>query len=57
VVASPQIVPKPREKNRGRMLAPRRWLFGVQQRLAGTHPESLGIPANQLVELGVEVPL
>jgi KUP system potassium uptake protein len=51
VIAAPQIVPA---DGHG-MSGPRRWLFGVMQRLAGTLPREVHIPADRLVQLGVEV--
>ncbi len=53
VVARPQIV----AGEKPRMYAARRWLFDVMQKLAGTLPKDMGIPADRLVELGVEVRL
>ena len=53
VIARPQIV----AGERPRMYAARRWLFDVMQKLAATLPKDMGIPADRLVELGVEVKL
>ncbi len=53
VVARPQIV----VGERPRMFAVRRWAFDVMQKLSGTLPKDMGIPADRLVELGVEVKL
>jgi KUP system potassium uptake protein len=53
VIASPKIVGA---EERG-FSALRRWLFDVMMRLAGTLPRDLHIPANQLIEVGVEVRL
>ncbi len=39
------------------MYASRRWLFDELPKLAGTLPKDIGIPADRLVELGVEVKL
>jgi len=51
VVAAPQLV----AADQRRMSAPRRWLFDVMQRLAGTLPRDVHIPIDRLVQLGVEV--
>ncbi|GAC1659301.1 MAG: potassium transporter Kup [Candidatus Elarobacter sp.] len=51
VVAAPQVI----AADGHRMSVPRRWLFDVMQRLAGTLPKDLHIPADRLVQLGVEV--
>ena len=51
VVAAPRLIPAERRP----MPAPRRWLFDVMQRLSGTLPDDLEIPADRLVQLGVEV--
>lgn len=53
VVAAPQAI----AAEVHRMSAPRRWLFDVMQRLSGTLPKDLEIPADRLVQLGVEVRL
>jgi KUP system potassium uptake protein len=51
VTAAPQVV---RASGRG-MFGARRWLFGVMLALSRSLPKDLAIPANRLVQLGVEV--
>jgi KUP system potassium uptake protein len=53
VVAAPRVIAAERHP----MPAARRWLFDVMQRLSGTLPDDLEIPADRLVQLGVEVPI
>jgi KUP system potassium uptake protein len=52
-VADPQIVPK----KRGRWRAWRRNLFVYMKRNANPITSSLGIPADELAKLGIEVPM
>jgi KUP system potassium uptake protein len=51
VIAAPQVIAA---DGHGMSIA-RRWLFDVMQRLAGTLPRDVHIPADRLVQLGIEV--
>ena len=53
VTAKPIIV----KAGSGHVRGTRRWFFDVMQRLVGTLPEHLAVPPNQLVEIGIDVPL
>ena len=53
VVAAPQIT-----QRKGRhMPPPQRWLFDVMLKLSGTLSKDMNIPSEQLVQLGVDVPV
>ncbi len=53
IVAAPRIV-----QRRGRHMTPaRRWLFDVMLKLSGTLAKDMHIPSDQLVALGVDVPV
>lgn len=53
VIASPRIV----QASGPHMWPVGRWLFTVMEKLSGTLPGDLGIPSDQLLEVGVDVPV